>query len=506
MADEQSEEFDLSSKYSVIPLEALNASCRRQIALHLNLEGTMNEDNIINDYRGLAELVGFNYLEIKNFERNNSPTEQLLSDWTTRTDLSPTVGTLWKNLLSLERVDVLTDSKKYIERDCEKYLEIKARFQTSQIPVQDNTVSQTPDHDVDESLFMGVDDVIHGKPTIYDAFVCYNPEGKDLAFVRQLIQKLEVENGLKLFVPWRDDLPGASHNTVCAKLIEYRCKRMIIILSPSYLQSPACDFQTKFAHGLSPGSRNKKLIPVLIEDCVIPEIIRHVTCCNYTKKDLREWFWSRLISSLKVPLDPSECKYSNQKDLNRLSLDTSSSVPCWSSSSSGSSSSSSLDTSSSNSSLVYSYSSSSASDYSAGSVSRGNRGNDYLQPTSAYPTYLELFSNSPPQQRKSNNYERISNLRRVTNDANEQALSASNYTQPIASQVYSKAQEPMSSTYNRTQHVTSADRSGPRVQTVSPLARYSQPQRNSPANNRRPVPPIPSEGSNKEMEQKEYFF
>lgn len=105
----------LSSKYSVIPLEALNASCRRHIALHMNLEGTLNEDiDMVTDYRGLAELVGFNYLEIKNFERERSPTEQLLADWTLRADLSPTVGELWKHLRTLERIDVLTDSKKLI--------------------------------------------------------------------------------------------------------------------------------------------------------------------------------------------------------------------------------------------------------------------------------------------------------------------------------------------------------------------------------------------------------
>lgn len=57
---------------------------------------------------------------------------------------------------------------------------------------------------------------------MYDAFVCYNPEGPDIEFVRVLIEELEVKHGLKLFVPWRDDLPGAAHNTVCAKLIEHR--------------------------------------------------------------------------------------------------------------------------------------------------------------------------------------------------------------------------------------------------------------------------------------------
>ena len=28
---------------------------------------------------------------------------------------------------------------------------------------------------------------------------------------------------------------------------------MVIVMSPQYLQSDACDFQTKFAHALSPG-------------------------------------------------------------------------------------------------------------------------------------------------------------------------------------------------------------------------------------------------------------
>jgi hypothetical protein len=32
-----------------------------------------------------------------------------------------------------------------------------------------------------------------------------------------------------------------------------RCKRMVIVMSPRYLLSDACDFQTKFAHALSPG-------------------------------------------------------------------------------------------------------------------------------------------------------------------------------------------------------------------------------------------------------------
>nr|KAG5698737.1 hypothetical protein BaRGS_008511 [Batillaria attramentaria] len=37
---------------------------------------------------------------------------------------------------------------------------------------------------------------------------------------------------------------------------------MVIVMSPRYLQSDACDFQTKFAHALSPGGC---LIIIIIE-------------------------------------------------------------------------------------------------------------------------------------------------------------------------------------------------------------------------------------------------
>lgn len=62
-----------------------------------------------------------------------------------------------------------------------------------------------------------------GGPTYYDAFVCYHPEGEDLKFVQTMIEKMETpQNKLKLFVPHRDDLPGASKHVISAKLIQDR--------------------------------------------------------------------------------------------------------------------------------------------------------------------------------------------------------------------------------------------------------------------------------------------
>lgn len=62
--------------------------------------------------------------------------------------------------------------------------------------------------------------MFNGRETYYDAFICYTRE--DLEFVRMLIRELEDKQGLKLFVPGRDDLPGDAEHTVTAFLIEKR--------------------------------------------------------------------------------------------------------------------------------------------------------------------------------------------------------------------------------------------------------------------------------------------
>lgn len=59
--------------------------------------------------------------------------------------------------------------------------------------------------------------------TIYDAFLSYSAESQDdRAFVREMIQVLETEHGLKLFIPGRDDIPGIAENAITAYIIEKR--------------------------------------------------------------------------------------------------------------------------------------------------------------------------------------------------------------------------------------------------------------------------------------------
>ncbi|KAK3105958.1 hypothetical protein FSP39_009543 [Pinctada imbricata] len=150
---------------------------------------------------------------------------------------------------------------------------------------------------------------IHGQPQKFDCFVCFNYNKFDHDFVKEMSCTLENKPyNLVMFIPGRDDLPGGSRYTMDAKLIKHRCRRLVVIVSRNFHNSAACDFHVKFCHALSPGARSKKIVPVLIEpDVLVPDILNHVGLCDYTKEDMRDWFWDRLSNAIKAPLHPEEC-------------------------------------------------------------------------------------------------------------------------------------------------------------------------------------------------------
>lgn len=43
-------------------------------------------------------------------------------------------------------------------------------------------------------------------------------------------------------------------NKIHSYMLPLRCKRMVVVISDDYLDSDACDFQTKFALSLCPGT------------------------------------------------------------------------------------------------------------------------------------------------------------------------------------------------------------------------------------------------------------
>ncbi|XP_005994283.1 myeloid differentiation primary response protein MyD88 isoform X2 [Latimeria chalumnae] len=239
-----------SIHFHSVSLVALNLKVRNRLSLFLNVK-TM----VAADWTALAEEMGFDYLEIKNYEAQNNPTLKLLEDWHVKYP-KVTVGTLLDLLKKIEREDIL------------------------------------------EELSQNIGD----KPETFDAFICYCQA--DIAFVHEMIKQLEqTASKLKLCVFDRDVLPGTCVWTITTELIEKRCKRMVVVISDDYLVSDECDFQTKFALSLCPGAREKRLIPVKYKQIKrsFPSILRHITLCDYSNPSTKSWFWKRLARALALP-------------------------------------------------------------------------------------------------------------------------------------------------------------------------------------------------------------
>lgn len=148
-----------------------------------------------------------------------------------------------------------------------------------------------------------IDQVVEEKKcTIwYDAYVCY--ADNDLEFVRQLAEYLESPNiGFRLFIRDRDLLVGNWVYDTFARLIETQCRRMIIILSPDFLLSPDCKFQSLFAAGLAIEKCSRILVPIVYKPCDnIPSILRLMSKIDMTDrhKNNLEWNLGRLVMSIR---------------------------------------------------------------------------------------------------------------------------------------------------------------------------------------------------------------
>uniref|UniRef100_H3D5D2 Myeloid differentiation primary response protein MyD88 n=1 Tax=Tetraodon nigroviridis TaxID=99883 RepID=H3D5D2_TETNG len=276
-----------------IPLVALNMSFRKKLGLYLNPRNA-----VAADWMALAEAMGFTYLEIKNYETSVNPTVMVLEAWQARST-EATVGKLLSVLSGVERNDVLEDLQPILDEDVRKYQEKVQR--DAEHPVQVDEVDSCYPRTL-ERVGLTLDDDPEGTPELFDAFICYCPS--DFEFVHVMIRELEqTDFKLKLCVFDRDVLPGSCVWTITSELIEKRCKRMVVVISDEYLDSEACDFQTKFALSLSPGARNKRLIPVKYKSMTkpFPSILRFLTLCDYTRPCTQTWFWKRLATALSLP-------------------------------------------------------------------------------------------------------------------------------------------------------------------------------------------------------------
>eukprot|EP00058_Branchiostoma_floridae_P023326 XP_002608816.1 hypothetical protein BRAFLDRAFT_89683 [Branchiostoma floridae] len=154
---------------------------------------------------------------------------------------------------------------------------------------EDDTDSSNNDN---ESVAVGIAPPL-GQHEKYHVFFCYS--SADAPWVKNMIQKLESDElGFKCCFHERDFLPGMAIIDNIIRSIQ-KSQKTVFVLSRDFVDSRWCNFERQMVMGANLREENKKVIPVMLRECVLPDFLQHMTY-------LEEWtpyFFDRFIGALK---------------------------------------------------------------------------------------------------------------------------------------------------------------------------------------------------------------
>lgn len=128
----------------------------------------------------------------------------------------------------------------------------------------------------------------------YDVFISYSTQDED--WVRgELLQCLE-SNDLRVCIDFRDFRPGHSNIEEIKRAIR-ESRKILLVLTPQYLSSRWTGFERQIYQNLAPQNLDARLIPLLKEQCKIPDEINYLVYVNLTQPN-SEMAWSRLLQAL----------------------------------------------------------------------------------------------------------------------------------------------------------------------------------------------------------------
>lgn len=164
------------------------------------------------------------------------------------------------------------------------------------------------DEDIDMIQVIGTDeDREDGDPVcfrplpngkLYHVFLSYRDADDERSWVQQLIEKLVKTYKLKCcnhvhdFEPGRkivDNIKDAIINSV----------KTIIIISKEYHESYWCTYEAEYTLQMSMELREKIIIPVIKEDCEIPDHLKPFTYID-ARGPFNQWL-PRLVSAIEKP-------------------------------------------------------------------------------------------------------------------------------------------------------------------------------------------------------------
>ncbi|XP_041349012.1 uncharacterized protein LOC121368383 [Gigantopelta aegis] len=110
----------------------------------------------------------------------------------------------------------------------------------------------------------------------------FSHSSDDQQWVEMCVERLERDYGIKCLWPPRDFTPGKS----IPSLIEdgmSRAMKIVLVLSPEYIDSGWCSYERHLAFVLSVQERRNCIIPVMLKPCPVPDVLRTVNYIDVTK-------------------------------------------------------------------------------------------------------------------------------------------------------------------------------------------------------------------------------
>lgn len=164
-----------------------------------------------------------------------------------------------------------------------------------------STGSDPTDHN-DGALTL---DDLDGNQASYVACICCSDD--DIEIAHTIIEAYrEVTNTVQFFLPQEQLLGGKYEYESLAEVIEDRCDgRLLVIMSRTYVSSPACIFSTQFVKSLDPDAKRRKIIPIIKdEDATYPRVLRGINAIKLQRLKFSLPFWKLLSASLDIKYIP----------------------------------------------------------------------------------------------------------------------------------------------------------------------------------------------------------
>ncbi|KAL3836688.1 hypothetical protein ACJMK2_022109 [Sinanodonta woodiana] len=249
-------------------LEHVPLSCLSPITIR-ELGVVLNPTSLESDIRRLADVLGYDYIYVRNLEDQNDKTKYFFEFWWCfRPDF--TVLKLKECLELMEREDIISDIWPKIVNDALAWKKNENDVPAVQRPEPVMT---------DDNWKLTIHDTDPNHPARYNACLCY--EDDDIETANRFENELrQIHPDLLFFVPHLHVMPGKYIYDCVAQVIDERCnKKVVIILPRREFTDATCDFALQYARALDPFG---VIIPVIRDNTVeVPSILQGVAAIRF---------------------------------------------------------------------------------------------------------------------------------------------------------------------------------------------------------------------------------